>query len=122
RRLSVAFPVEEVVAVRQQLLARRRSRLALGARCRRLLFVDRAQLLFERLGLVAPVLGRAELRPAGAEGGVVPAPRQPSCVAHEAQAAQRLDEAQRRVVEGAEALVAGEERVAPTPALVVAAG
>ncbi len=60
--------------------------------------------------------------PRRGEGGVVPAARQPGGVVNDAQPAERLDQGQRRAVEEAELLVAGEESLAQVDGVGVAPG
>ena len=74
----VAFPVEKVVLVAQQLLSGLRLVAVLTGLGVRQLALDGGELFFEVVGLALPVVGGAEVRPTGLEGRVMPAPRQPT--------------------------------------------
>src|ERR1044071_9625484 len=103
--MGSTLPIEEVVLVGEDDLFLSLLVLSLGSRLRDQLAADDRELLHEILGLPLPGLRRPELRPGGGEGRIVPALGEPGGIVDDAQAAERLDQAQGRAVEGPELLV-----------------
>ena len=69
-------------------------------------FVERRQLLTQRQPLITPIPFRTKPRKAVRKRRVIPAPRQPGAVMHQAQGAQRFDQRQFARVEVMEFVVA----------------
>src|SRR5262249_42330365 len=99
-RLPLPIP-EEIPLGERRLLLAPRAVVAGGAALDPGLGVaaDNGELLLEVVGLPLPVLGGAEVRPGGGEGGIVPAAGQPGGVVDDAESAQGLDPAQLGAVE-----------------------